>query len=271
MLRDTLACLSLFVSSLAWSAPKAELWERWTLHDESSARVINHSIWEKFLSTYLVEGSDGINRVRYGAVSPSDRGYLRIYLDDLKRIPVSTLRRAEQRAYWINLYNAQTVKLVMEWFPVSSIQSIDITPGWFSKGPWGAKLIRVEDQTLSLDDVEHRILRPIWKDPRIHYALNCAALGCPNLSADIYTAGNMEAQLENAAHHFINHPRGVKIMEDGTLRVSSIYQWYADDFGGTDAAVIQHLMQYAKPALKKQLESLEKISDYEYDWLLNGQ
>lgn len=252
----------------AGAAPKAELWERWTARDPSSTRIIDHSIWARFLSQYLVASPDGINRLRYGAVKFEDGGLLRVYLDDLQRCEVSKLNGAEQRAYWINLYNAQTVKLVLDRYPVTSIMAIAISPGFFTKGPWGAKILKVEDETLSLDDIEHRILRPIWKDPRTHYALNCASLGCPNLAPEPYTAARMEAMLEAGARAYVNHSRGARV-DQGRLQVSSIYAWFVADFGGTDRGVIEHLRRHAEPPLTAQLKGIDKIDGDTYDWLLN--
>ena len=262
--------LALIFPRLLGAAPKAEAWERWSAHDAASERVVNHTMWERLLARYVVPGDDGIHRVRYGAFSAEDRGYLSLYLSDMQRVPVSSLRRAEQRAYWINLYNALTVKLVVDRYPISSILDIEISPGWFSKGPWGAKLLSIEGHPISLDDIEHRILRPLWQDPRIHYAVNCASIGCPNLSTDIYTASNTEAQLETAARAFINHPRGA-VIRDGKLFVSSIYEWFKADFGGDDAGVIAHLRQYADPALLGSLANVRKLAGDEYDWALNDQ
>ena len=107
----------------------------------------------------------------------------------------SLTSRDEQLAYWINLYNALTVKVILDHYPVKSILDIDISPGWFSIGPWGKKLVAVEGVEISLDDIEHRILRPIWRDPRIHYALNCAAVGCPNLLREAFTGATAEVLL----------------------------------------------------------------------------
>lgn len=255
------------LAGAAGAAPKAELWERWTISDPASTRVVDHSMWARFLAQYLVSSADGINRLRYGAVTFEDGGLLRVYLDDLQRSEVSTLNRAEQRAYWINLYNAQTVKLVLERYPVPSIMAIAISPGFFTKGPWGAKLLKVEDQTLSLDDIEHRILRPIWNDPRTHYALNCAALGCPSLAREPYTAAGMDAMLDAAARAYVNHSRGARV-QDGRLHVSSIYTWFAADFGGADG-VIAHLRRYAEPDLAARLKGIDRISGDAYDWRLN--
>jgi hypothetical protein len=121
---------------------------------------------------------------------------------------------------------------------------------------------------LSLDDIEHRILRPIWRDPRLHYAVNCAALGCPNLQTAAFTAANTEALLDKAARDFVNHPRGAAIV-GGKLIVSSIYVWYEADFGGADRGVIAHLKRYAGPELATALAAVDRISGNRYDWGLN--
>ena len=158
---------------------------------------------------------------------------------------------------------------MLEHYPVASIRDIDISPGFFADGPWGKKQVTVEGEALSLDDIEHRILRPIWRDPRIHYAVNCASVGCPNLLPHAMTIENAEAFLEAAATAFINHPRGARI-EEGKLYVSSIYDWFEADFGGGDAGVIAHLRSYAKGELATALKGLNLIEDDSYDWRLNG-
>jgi hypothetical protein len=175
----------------------------------------------------------------------------------------------EQLVFWINLYNALTVKVILEHYPVESIRNIDISPGFFSNGPWGKKFIKIENVKISLNDIEHRILRPIWKDPRIHYAVNCASIGCPNLQKFAFTAENVENLLTKAAKEYINHPRGVKV-DDGELTVSSIYIWFSSDFGSSDIEILSHLKQYASPGLRIQLEDFNKISSHDYDWTLNN-
>lgn len=162
-----------------------------------------------------------------------------------------------------------TVKTVLEHYPVDGIRDIDISPGLFADGPWGKELVEVAGEPLSLDDIEHRILRPIWRDPRVHYAVNCAALGCPNLAPRAFTAANTEAQLEAAARAYVNHPRGV-MARRGKLVVSSIYIWFKADFGNTDPGVISHLKAYARPDLAARLMDARRIDDHTYDWALNG-
>ncbi|MBI3128484.1 MAG: DUF547 domain-containing protein [Candidatus Tectomicrobia bacterium] len=248
--------------------PKAELWERWLAHDAASSIQVDHSAWGDFLSKYLVRGDDGVNRLRYAAVTPADRKALDDYLGRLSAMRVSRLRRAEQLPFWINFYNALTVRVVLDHYPVNSILRINVSPGLFAVGPWGKKLVLVEGEMLSLDDIEHRILRPIWRDPRIHYAVNCASVGCPNLAAAPYTAETADAMLTEGARAYVNHPRGARVADFGPV-VSSIYRWYKEDFGGTDAGVLAHLRSHAGPELAGRLAKVSRVVDHEYDWSLN--
>jgi hypothetical protein len=260
------------VASGTAAAQSADLWDRWTTHDQSNPAKIDHGIWDQFLRTYVVAGGDGINRVAYRWVTAADASALDVYVARLERTAVSSFSRAQQRAFWINLYNALIVRLVLGHYPVASILDIDLAGGFIDSligdGPWQRKLSSVEGEALSLDDIEHRILRPIWNDPRIHYAVNQAALGCPSLSRIAYTAENTESQLEEAARAFVNHPRGVSII-DGELIVSSMYLWYEADFGGDEVSVIGHLRRYAGAELSRQLIGRTDIDDDRYDWTLN--
>ena len=262
------AALIIVAASAATAAPKSELWPRWTANNPNSTSVVDHGRWQRFLTTYLVADEDGVNRLHYGRVGPANRRELRAYMATLAAIPISGFRRAEQLAYWVNLYNALTVDVVLRHYPVASILDIGISPGWFSVGPWGKKLITVEGQKLSLDDIEHRILRPIWRDPRIHYAVNCASTGCPNLRREAYTGATIEDTLTAAARDYINSGRGASF-DDGMLYVSSIYKWFREDFGDTEASVIKHLGEYAAPALAKRLSGTRGIEGHVYDWSLN--
>lgn len=250
-------------------APKSDLWERWTAHSPTATVSIEHGEWDAFLAGNLVEHGDGVNRVAYAKVSGADRRRLKDYLATLSAVRISDFSRDEQRAYWINLYNALTVDVVLDHYPVDSIRDISISPGFFSVGPWGKKLIRIEGEEVSLDDIEHRILRPIWKDPRIHYALNCASLGCPMLMPHAFTTANTEALLEQGARDFVNSDHGARFDDGGRLSASSIYDWFQDDFGGDEAGVIGHLRLYARPELAARLGGLTGVYDFDYDWTLN--
>jgi hypothetical protein len=251
------------------AAPKADLWPRWQKNDPANRQRIDHSVWDKFLKKYVIAPHpSGIHRVRYDAVTPEDRKALQSYLKQLQSLPISSYNRTEQKAYWINLYNALTVEIILSHYPVRSILDIGVSPGWFSRGPFGAKLVTVEGDKLSLDDIEHRILRPIWKDNRVHYAVNCASLGCPNLQPVAYTAANLDKLLDQGAREYVNHPRGATL-KDGKLQVSSIYIWFQEDFDGTNEGVLDHLRKYANPSLAKTLESYRGGLVHDYDWRLN--
>jgi hypothetical protein len=250
------------------AAPSADPWPFWLENDAGSNATIEFGFWNTFLSRYLKPSADGINRVAYGAVTPPDREALERGLARLTALPIRRYARPQQMAYWINLYNALTVDTVLNHYPVSSIRDISISPGLFNRGPWDRKLVTVEGQALSLNDIEHRILRPIWHDPRIHYAVNCASLGCPNLANTAYDGSHLDAMLDAAARAYVNNPRGAAV-HDGKLTVSSIYRWYEADFGSTDAGVIAHLKRYAEPPLAAALNGISAIADDHYDWRLN--
>jgi len=268
--RMMVAFLILLMQGDAYGAPKAELWARWQKHDPANRQKIDHGAWDKFLKQFVVAPHpSGINRVRYQAVTAVDLKGLKSYLQSMQGLTISTYNIAEQKAFWINLYNALTVDVILSRFPVASIRDINISPGLFERGPWGAKLLTVEGEKLSLDDIEHRILRPIWKDNRIHYAVNCASLGCPNLQPVAYTAENTDKLLEQGAREFINHARGVSIQKD-RLQVSSIYVWFQGDFGRDAEDLMEHWQEYASPALAEALEKYSGGLNHDYDWRLNG-
>jgi len=250
-------------------APKSELWPRWQAHDAASTQTVDHGKWDMLLKAYVKPDASGLNRFDYQHVSSADREALRGYIERLGKVTVSKLNRSEQYAYWLNLYNALTIDVVLAHLPVKSIREIDISPGLFASGPWDKKLISVEGVEVSLNDIEHRILRPIWQDPRVHYGVNCASVGCPNLLTTAYTGAGLDAMLDGAARTYVNSPRGVTIDDKG-LTVSSIYVWFKDDFGGTDKGVIDHLKRYAKPDLRAALDGRSSIDAHAYDWALNS-
>lgn len=220
------------------------------------------------MKRHLVLNEKGIALMNYGLITPEDRARLDEYVKRLTETPIETHNRNVQFAYWINLYNALTVQVVLDHYPVDSIRDIRISPGLFAIGPWDKALITVDGEMLTLNDIEHRILRPIWGDPRLHYVLNCASVGCPNLGSAAYSANTIEEQLDAAARRYVNSERGVRLAS-GEISVSKIYDWFVDDFGGSDQAVLEHIAFYADPDLKRQLSSIGRISGQHYDWALN--
>ncbi|MEL6545704.1 MAG: DUF547 domain-containing protein, partial [Myxococcota bacterium] len=211
----------------------------------------------------------GIRRIDYEAALP-ERARLDSYVARLQGTAPLTLNRDEQRAYWINLYNAETIRVILDHYPVESIKDINLEGSGLFGGPWNAPRLKVNGEALSLNNIEHGILRPLWADPRIHYAVNCASLGCPNLAAEAYTAANSETLLEAQARDFVAHPRGVAIDEDGDVRLSNIYLWYRKDFGMSDREVLDHVATYASPERAAQLKAADSIDSYDYDWRLNN-
>ncbi|MEM9899573.1 MAG: DUF547 domain-containing protein, partial [Pseudomonadota bacterium] len=230
---------------------------------QTGVGTVDHAVFAGFLDTYLVGGADGVNRLRYGSVSTDDRNTLGAYVDALEAIVPSTLSEAEQVAFWINLYNAQTILSVLDAYPVDSIRKIG--------GVWADQIVTVDGIDLSLGDIEHHILRASFGDPRLHYALNCASIGCPNLQSVPFSGVVLEKQLDGAARDYINHPRGVRIDDDGDVIGSKIFGWYKADFGGSRKKVIEHILQFAGPELSEGLAGAKKINDYKYDWTLNDQ
>ena len=253
----------------AFGAPAAKLWTYWQTHDPESVDVVDHEDWDIILNRYVdARHPSGINRFHYGNVMEQNKFDLKNYLKKMAEIQVTRLNRTEQKAYWINLYNGLTVHIILQYYPVKSIKDIDISPGIFNDGPWDAKLLKIEGLDISLNDIEHRILRPIWRDNRVHYAVNCASLGCPNLQPQAYTADNLEEFLEKGARQFINHPRGVRFVRD-KLQVSSIYFWFQEDFGDSKEGVIEHLEKYLADSKIQKLKTLQKGMKHQYDWSLN--
>ncbi|MFP4508521.1 MAG: DUF547 domain-containing protein [Spirochaetaceae bacterium] len=256
------------------AAPQAELWPRWEAHDAQSTTIIDHSEWGRIIDRYLVTGTEsGVNLFRYADVSDTDRSALQAYIDRLSEVEVSRLNRDEQIAYWLNLYNAVTVELILEHYPVDSIRDITISGSAFNRHPWDAVLVEVEGEDLTLNDIEHRIIRPIWQDPRIHYAVNCASIGCPNLQPEPFTGANYRDLFDIAAGEYINHPRGARF-EGNRLHLSEIFNWYSEDWDDDIAVIVGHLLEYAEDSLAEQLRSFAdggyrgRIA-YSYDWNLN--
>jgi len=267
----TLTAVVVMLGSAVAYAGVASAADRFIRHAAGSPSTVDHSAWDKLLKTYVVVGADGLNRVRYAQFKAAGHDQLKQYIARLETVDVTALDRPEQFAFWANLYNAKTVDIVLEKYPVASIKDISLGGGIVAAikgGPWKAKVTSVSGQQLSLDDIEHGILRPVFKDPRVHYAVNCASIGCPNLLDEAFVGARLEIQLEAAARKYINSPRGV-LVEPGKLTASSIYSWFQADFGGNEQGVIKHLVKYAEPALKKRLESNTGGLSYDYDWRLN--
>ncbi len=257
MPRFAIVTLALFSLPL-YAAPEAKLWSYWQQSNESNSTEISHQAWQELLNRYISEQGEH-NLFAYKAVTQEDNAKLDNYLNQMAQVNPLQYSKDEQYAYWVNLYNAITVDLILEAYPVSSITKLG---GLFSFGPWDEDVITINGKTITLNDIEHRILRPIWQEPRTHYAVNCASLGCPNLQQQAFSADNTEQLLESAAISFINSNKGAQV-EGNKLVVSSIYDWFGKDFA-IDGGVRAHIEKY-RPSLTNAPDSI----DYEYNWSLN--
>lgn len=253
--------------SHAFLLPDNDPWDYWRPAAQTASLELDHSSWAQLLERYVdADHASGINRVDYSAFSDRDTALLNDYITYLTRQPIAMLTTLQQQALWINLYNALTVQLIIENPEVSSIR--EIKDGLFSVGPWDRELVVIDTKAVTLNDIEHRILRPLYGDYRVHFAVNCASIGCPNLAPVPYTADTLEVMLTNGAKDYINHPRGVTVDGD-KLTLSTLFKWYREDFGEDSKAVVRRLANYARPELAQRMERYQGRISYRYDWALN--
>jgi hypothetical protein len=225
----------------------------------ASEAVDNH-IYAELLKKYVAHG-----KVDYRGFQ-SEENRLDQYLGVLERIDPNALSREEQFAFYVNVYNAWTIKLILTRYP--DIQSIKDIGGIFNS-PWKQKIVRLNGEVLALDDVEHNILRPLFKDPRIHFVINCASVSCPPLRSEPYSATRLQEQLNDATTSFINNPERNRI-EENILFVSKIFKWFPEDF---NEDVVGFVSSYARGDFRDGIEANQdriKIKYLEYDWSLNG-
>ena len=215
--------------------------------------------YNTFLSKY-VSAVNGINLVAYDKVTPQDRAVLRSYIEKLSAMDIEALPRDAEMATWFNLYNAKTIELILENYPTKSIRKIS--------NPWKRDRLVVNGKKMSLDDIEHGTVRKKYDEPRVHYAFNCASIGCPNIKSSAWEASSLEADLVQASRDFIGSERGVSI-QGNKIIASSIFKWYKKDFGGNEAGILAHLRQYATGSKKAALDAASDINKYDYDWDLN--
>lgn len=233
----------------------------------TGASSLDHTDFDQLLQRYVKPDKNRYNRVDYKALGRDGAAVLKSYISELSSINPAGLSRNEGHAFWINLYNAKTLEVIIDHYPVASIRDIKLGGGGlFKTGPWSRKIMVVGGVELSLDDVEHEIVRALFKDPMSHYGLNCASYSCPNLAARAYTGGNVDALLAENARDYVNHPRGITV-SDGEITASKIYSWYADDFGGK-GALKAHWKSLATAELAQRIDTAS-VGSFVYDWSLN--
>ncbi|MBW1704478.1 MAG: DUF547 domain-containing protein [Deltaproteobacteria bacterium] len=226
----------------------------------SAAQGIDHSLYAGLLEKYM---KDGV--VNYQGFK-NESSVLDKYLKVLEEADSKTLSRNEQFAFYINAYNAWTIKLILSGYP--GVKSIKDLGGLF-RSPWKKKICRIDGKIITLDDIEHNRLRPRFKDPRVHFAVNCASKGCPPLRSEPYRGSTVDQQLDDSVSTAVNNP-GRNRLEGETLYVNKVFGWFSEDF---ENGVVAFFLKYAKGDLKKRLESGKekiKIKYLDYDWPLNG-
>lgn len=235
----------------------------------ASGQAFDHSAFDLLLKQHVSNGM-----VNYDAFKAAPS--FKAYLGALAAQDPAVLPRDEQLALWINAYNAYTIELINKHDERKSIRNINRTFGLKLKGPWGEPLARVGGKDYTLDDIEHKIIRPTYKEPRIHLALVCAAMGCPPLRSEAYTAARLNAQLDDQGVEFITRSPAKNRVDvaNKTLYHSMIFGYYKEDFGGSIKGSAKFMARWfpAGSAERKLLESGEfKAVQTEYDWTLNSQ
>lgn len=222
--------------------------------------AVDHGIFAELLARHVAK-----DRVNYAGFK-TDEARLDQYLKVLEQAEPQRLDRDEQFAFYINAYNAWTIKLILTGYPgVTSIKDL----GSLFQSPWKKEIVRIDGRLLTLDHIEHDILRPRFKDPRVHFAVNCASKSCPPLLNEPYRGDVLDAQLTRVTADFLNQPAHSRL-EGDRLWVSAIFKWFAEDF---DKDVVGFYLKFVRGDLKQKLEAARgriEVKYMDYDWSLNG-
>lgn len=259
-MRQLIAILLIVTAGTAMAAPTNNLAQHWQPHNADSTATIDHSALTSFLEKYVVKQDGAPNMVRYGDITQADHKALQAYLASLTRVPLAKYNRNEQLAYWINLYNAALLNLVINHYPIKSVRDID--------NPWNLTVVRIDGINLSLNAIRNRILWPLWHYPILYYGLSWAAIGGPELHDKAYVGDGIYQQLTANARRFIASPQGLTT-QDNRLIISKFFEWNSHAFGRTATALISQLREHAKPALSARLDVFHDIAGVRFDWRLN--
>ena len=227
---------------------------------------MDHSAFDTLLRAHVVDG-----RVDYDAFQAARE--FPEYLARLARVEPDSLPESERLAFWINVYNAYTIALVNAHGERESIRNINKTAGLRLKGPWREELVHVGSRRYHLDNVEHDIIRKQFAEPRIHFALVCAATSCPPLRSEAYVGTRLDAQLDDQARRFLLETPDQNRVDVAArvVHVSRIFEYYEEDFGGSDAAIGRYIAQFhpAGAARDLLLSGNFHVVKTAYDWSLN--
>jgi hypothetical protein len=223
------------------------------------ANPVQHGEWDALVKKHVSKNG----MVDYQGFL-KDKKQLQVYLDKLSaNRPTSKWSKNEKMAFWINAYNAFTVKLILDNYPIKSIK--DIKRGIpFVNSVWDIAFIPMGKEKIDLNYIEHTILRKEFKDPRIHAAINCASFSCPLLRNEAYYASRLDEQLNDAMRKFVNDSQRNQL-DKSNIKISKIFSWFAGDFKLNGSSVVDYLNKYAK----KRVQPNAKIDFLEYQWELN--
>lgn len=235
-----------------------------------AAQAPDYKPWQDLLTRYY----NPAQGMKYKELKANDKAALDRLRQQMAQVDVSKLPRNDQLAYWINLYNINVVGVVVDNYPVESIRDISTDPvvrlNVFKKDS-----VRTKQGAVSLNDVENEKIRAGFKDPRIHFAINCAAESCPPIRSEPYVGSRIDQQLDDQARKFLNGPHGVRLEKDGAeldLHVTKIMDWFADDFEQWGGGRVAFLRKYLPADKQKQLDAARGKVDLEFDeysWTLN--
>ena len=232
----------------------------------------DHGAFTQLLRTHV----DEVGMVDYAAIKARQDSVLTPYLQQLAETDPSNLSRDERLAFWLNAYNALAIKLIVDHYPVESIRDITPAPGPSIpkvNSPFKLDVGEVGGQMRTLDEVEHGIIRERFDEPKIHFALVCAAMSCPRLRREAYIGGDLNQQLDDQAYTFLHTEQKNQVPADaGQVRLSRIFSWFQEDFGDDTADVQRFIAPYFEGAVQQRLRDAAYTVDYlEYDWSLNDQ
>ncbi|MBD2724412.1 DUF547 domain-containing protein [Hymenobacter armeniacus] len=229
----------------------------------TATAAVDHSAFDKLLKKHV--NDKGL--VDYKGFKADEKTFNQ-YLDLLsKNKPSSSWCKQEQMAYWINAYNAYTIRLILDHYPVESIKDIGSKikiP--FVTTPWAIKFFSIGGEKMSLDNIEHGTLRKKYDDPRIHFALVCASMSCPRLRNEAYTAAKLDSQLDDQGRDFLNNPAKNKIGK-GSAQLSKYFDWYKGDWTKNGQSVAKWVNKYSTT----KMDEKTPVSYLDYNWKLNQQ
>jgi hypothetical protein len=228
-----------------------------------AATPLDHAAFDKLLKKHV--NAQGL--VDYKGFKADEAAFNQYLAQLSKNRPTGSWPKNDQMAFWINAYNAYTIRLILDHYPVQSIKDIGSKikiP--FVTTPWAAKFFSIGGEKMSLDNIEHGILRKQYNDPRIHFALVCASISCPRLRNEAYTADKLNAQLDDQGRDFLNNPAKNKLAKD-QAQLSKYFDWYKGDWEQNGQSVVKWVNRYATT----KIDGNTKIDYLDYNWNLNKQ